>query len=181
MLGSGILHIRPHSPVIVRADFVEVGRDVQAVGLGGSKCLRKAEEASSQGADALCVQDLGSDHGRSDSGNLDAELISAHSNLLELLGIGASMLENGEGIVGESRGDLNEDPTSDERNELGSKLGALLNEIEISQLRHLDHPVPGRLTRRSRTLDQPRCPYSLTAVSKSSLFSGEHMRSCLST
>ena len=125
VLSGRVFDVRPQASVIVCSDFVEVGRDVEAVGLSGSKCLGKTEEAGSERADTFGVQDLRSNHSRSDGGDLDAELVSAHSDLLELLGVGAGMLEDGEGVVGECRRDLDEDTASDQGNELGSELGAL--------------------------------------------------------
>ena len=125
MLSSRVLDVRPESPVIVGSNLVEVGRDVEAVGLSSSQSLGKAEQAGTERSDALCIQDLGCDHGRSDSGDLDAELVTAHANLLELLSVRTSVFQNCECVVGECRGDLHKNSSSNERDELGSELGRL--------------------------------------------------------
>lgn len=125
MLGGRVLDVGPQTPVVVRANLIEVGRDVEAVGLSGRESLGQTEQAGTKSANALSVEDLGSDHGRSNRGDLDAELVAAHADLLELLGVRSSMLEDSEGVIGEGRRDLDEDSALDEGNKLGCELSAL--------------------------------------------------------
>ena len=54
---------------------VEVGADVEAVGLARSDGLGETEERSPEGPDALGVEDLGRVHRGARAGDLDAEAI----------------------------------------------------------------------------------------------------------
>ena len=54
---------------------IEVGADVEAVGLARGDSLRKTEERRSEGPDALSVEDLGRVHRGARAGDLDAEAI----------------------------------------------------------------------------------------------------------